>query len=194
MTKKGKESAMARREAEAERTRELLEKHARLPFADYKNGSIRTYVWGNYRDRSVPVLVEHLRVYSTISYTATTRGLEASDLVHVLKALDLVEHMLKDWGSTAWPPLRFSRDLIAAAIDRGDNPPKKVFVCGNVAALIWMNPLEPEDFVPKVELLSVIEPNVAERFFRADQIGDARKCIRKADAFITAFQAHQSGR
>ncbi len=177
-----------RRSVKAEVTFNKLSSQGRVPMACLFNGSTRTYVWGNYRSRSIPLYVEQVRVYSTTKSWGTSRGMEASDTPHVLAGLDAAEKQIKDWRVSSTRPEPVARSVVNVAIDRGDNPPHKVFYPGNLVALLWVNRTEGDDFVSKVELLAVDAAGGVDRFFLASEIGDARKCYSEAGGFILGLQ------
>jgi len=188
-TKHGKEDAIARRDAEAETTETRLRWFGRTPQRRWINGSVRTYLWWSATVAWAEVCVEQMRLYSTLRDWGTTRTFEASDLTHALRGLDAAELMLANVGRRHVRPPRLGERAVRDAVSRGNNPPRRVYVSGNVAALLWANEvLDGSDAICKVELIAVHERYGPERFIVAAQIGDAKKCFMDADAGILAIQ------
>ncbi len=185
-----RKEAYARREAEVDLTRSRLERLGRVPLRGIARGNVRTYLWANHKDKSVPTCVEQIRLFSTIRDWGTTRTMEASDLVHVMSSLTAAAEMIGKAGRHGARPRDLGKGAVLRAVSRGDNPPSEVFTSGNVAALLWVNEvLDGADAVFKVELLTLHEEfGDTDRFFVAAQIDDAKRCYADANRALLAIQ------
>jgi hypothetical protein len=153
------------------------------------DGSVRSYLWWSTTVPEAPVCVEQMRFYSALDDWGTTRTLEASDLIHCSRGLDKTERALAHLGRRHVRPPSIGDQAVRAAIERRFGPKPRVFVSGNVAALLWKNyVLGRTDAICKVELVAVHEGFGPERFIVAGQLGDARKCLAAAEAGILAIQ------
>lgn len=189
LEKKGEKT---RREKEADLTLERLRKHGRAMRFKLWNGSVRTCVWNNREDSKVPALVEQVRLYATWKDTGTTRGMEASDLVHVYMAIEDVRTHTKRWPGVSRPPLEISDREFENALRRDGNPPWKTVRVGNVAALIWENKTKCNDAVYKVEFFEVFPAIGAERFVCLGSLPNFQQCCLDADDEIKkSFQEYR---
>jgi hypothetical protein len=179
-----------RRAQEDQAIVEALRQGGRTAVVRFRDGSVRTTVWLNRNDRSVPAMVEQFRFYSTGAKPGLSRFLEASDLVHSLRSLQRVETFLNPLPETLGKPPELPEEVVREAIDRGAAPVHEAFVHGNVAANWFVNPVEYEietgprkgeilviDAVTKVEPLAVNKPGVAIPFFQAGQLPEMRQCL-----------------
>jgi hypothetical protein len=166
-----------RRNPQIEATRRELSGNGRQPHERKVNGNVRTYVWFNHLDESVPTYVEQLRYYSTKTNWNTTRLLEASDLRHALRGLEEARNFVaKNRLLTRRPP-DIDPDAVRASVMKGVDSKWKFYHRGNVAAIAWNNPADKYDFVLKVDLLNVVAPNYCKRYFLSSQIPDAEDCL-----------------
>ena len=189
-----------RREAEDEAIVEALRQDGRAPARRFREGSVRTTVWLNRKNLSVPVMVEQYRFYSTGTRPGLSRFLEASDIVHALRSLSQAETFITAAKATPDRPPELPEELVREAIDRGSAPVREAFVHQNAAANWFANPVDYEiqtgerkgeivivDYVSKVELLAVNKPGVATPYFWSGQIPEVRQCFLDAVAGIEAM-------
>lgn len=184
-----KEGNSSRREDEATRTLNRLEQQGRCPLVRLMNGSVRTYLWTHHKDRRVPMMVEQVRLYAGPGWTASSRGMTASDQLHALAGVEAIIEIAKQNNFPRSKEEKIPAAEFDSAIDRGNNPPDKVFRRGNVATLVWDNPTEEGDTVFKIELLCVFKEFGAEHFFPLGESVNAKKCFELADEYV--FSAYQ---
>jgi hypothetical protein len=174
----------ARRDAEVAATKAILLGGGRELFRRYISGNVRTRVFANRHDTNVQVLVDQIRLYSTLRGHGTSRGLEAGDMKHAIDGLSSAEREIAGWRLPQHRFPRLSEQQVRNAVDRGDNQPDKVVIFGNQTALLWANAAGSSDFVFKTELLYAISPDAAIRPIPVEGIGDARKCLAACAAHI----------
>jgi hypothetical protein len=173
----GKRGEIERRNPKIEATRRELSANGRQPHTRIMSGNIRTYMWSNPLDESVPVYVELIRYYSRPSDWNTTRLLEASDLQHALRGLDQMRVAARKRRLMTKKPPDFGKDEVKAAVMQGVAPECKFYHSGNVAVVTHSNKVDEYDFVLKVDLLCVVAPMVCKRYFLSSQIIDAQDCL-----------------
>ena len=163
---------------------ERLAAGGRLPVERFRHGSVRTTVHDS-ADFSVPIAVDQLRFYTTSGFEGCTSLLEASDLIHARRGLSAAKAFIDGLGRPVTLRRVLARAVILRAVNRGYNPPAKLFIEGNVAALLWTNDVnEGLDFVAKVEMLAVTASGEAEVFYEANQLGNAIDCMLRAEEEI----------
>ena len=184
-----KGGAAARVRAAVDVTEELLPADGRWAVDRIINGSVRTYLWANLEDGSVPAKFEHMRFYSTPNDYGTSRGLEASDLVHVIKSIDEVELFARDMNWLGSPAAALDKQTVfETVVGFRKNRPKKTFVTGNVAVMVWVNKAD-DDLVCKTEFFTVVAPGEVARCFGIESLGDAKRSYQKAADFIDEVHA-----
>lgn len=174
-----RKAALKRRDEKDNTIRGKLAQGGRVPVRRIANGSVRTTVWVS-PDPATPMMIEFIRFYATSGFVGLTSLLEASDLVHALRGLSAAEDYVKSLKRPVGAVRPLDRETVLRAVSRGYNPPHKLFVRGNAAALLWTNDVNNGvDVVSKVELLTVREGE-AECFFEAGQVADVRACLMDA--------------
>jgi hypothetical protein len=179
-----------RREQEERAIVEALRQDGRAVVHRVKDGSVRTVIWLNRKDLTVPAMIEQYRLYSTGTRPGVSRFLEASDIVHALRGLGRAETYVSAAKPAPDRPPELPEKLVREAIDRGSAPVEEAPVHGNVAANWFTNPFDYEiqtgkrkgeivivDYVSKIEPLAVNKPGIATPYFWSGQIPEMRQCL-----------------
>jgi carbon monoxide dehydrogenase subunit G len=130
-----------------------------------------------------------MRLYSKPHDYGTSRGLEASDMVHVLKSIDEAKAFAADMNWRESPiSVLDPRSVFETVVRVRRRRPEKTFVSGNVAVLVWVNQAD-DDLVTKTEFFTVIDPGAVVRGFGVEAIDDVRRCYARAAQFVDELHA-----
>ena len=105
-----REEAFARRRTEAQVTLKELKAGGRGCLKCVIGGNARAYIWAKRGDRSVPVAVELVRLYSTPEDWGSSRGLEAGDMGDAIACLSAAEQTLVKWRVPLVAPAAVSEE------------------------------------------------------------------------------------
>jgi hypothetical protein len=172
----------------------------RRPHVRFSNGNVRTLLWFNSGRRNVEARIEQVRRYSwwdkrrRITRYGVTRVLEASDFVHADQGLKAARSEILMIGRMPSKPELLSERVVLKAVERGDNPPSRTIVQGNIALLLWANRIDVFDLAWKVEIHNVVAPETTQFHFSASQIDDVRWCLGLAQSEMISSYAIQTAK